>query len=114
MTNSQINWITVCNLADITPGTGVCALVNNEHVAVFRPFATNEIFAISNIDPFAYASVLSRGIIGKNDVDLYVASPLKKQKFRLTDGCCLDNPKISVKNYVVKIDDKNNVQIRVD
>ncbi|NGE24253.1 nitrite reductase small subunit, partial [Klebsiella pneumoniae] len=44
-------WITVCQVSDITPGTGVCALVKGEQVALFRPYPDERIFALSNIDP---------------------------------------------------------------
>ena len=30
------NWIAVCNLDDIVPNTGVCALLNERQVAVFH------------------------------------------------------------------------------
>ncbi|MDN5971077.1 MAG: nitrite reductase (NAD(P)H) small subunit, partial [Enterobacterales bacterium] len=53
-------WINVCPLNDILPGTGVCALVGTHQVAVFRPYQDEQVFAISNIDPFAGSSVLSR------------------------------------------------------
>jgi hypothetical protein len=43
-------------------------------------------------DPFFAANVLSRGIVGEHDGELWVASPLKKQRFRLRDGHCLENP----------------------
>ena len=43
-------WINVCPLNDILPGTGVCALVGSHQVAVFRPYQDEQVFAISNID----------------------------------------------------------------
>ena len=107
-------WITVCKLEDILPETGVCALVGKEHVAIFRPYNSDELYAISNIDPFANASVLSRGIIGEHENELWVASPLKKQRFRLKDGYCLEDEHYSVAHYVVKIDDNGFVQINSD
>ena len=107
-------WITVCKLEDILPETGVCALVGKEHVAIFRPYNSDELYAISNIDPFANASVLSRGIIGEHENELWVASPLKKQRFRLKDGYCLEDEYYSVAHYVVKIDDKGFVQVKSD
>lgn len=70
-------WTTVCKLDDILPGTGVCALVEQQQIAVFRPRNDEQVYAISNIDPFAQASVLSRGIVGEHQDDLWVASPLK-------------------------------------
>lgn len=107
-------WITVCKLEDILPETGVCALVGKEHVAIFRPYNNDELYAISNIDPFANASVLSRGIIGEHENELWVASPLKKQRFCLKDGYCLEDEHYSVAHYVVKIDDNGFVQVKSD
>ncbi|WP_392566148.1 nitrite reductase small subunit NirD [Utexia brackfieldae] len=103
-------WITICQIDDILPATGVCALVNEEHVAIFRPSSDKQVYAISNIDPFAQASVLCRGLIAEHQGDLWVASPLKKQRFRLKDGHCLEDPQFSVKFYAVRIE---NDQIQV-
>mgnify|MGYP005694484127 FL=1 len=47
----------VCSIEDITPGTGVCALVSGEQVAIFRPSHAEEVMAISNTDPF-YLSLI--------------------------------------------------------
>ncbi|KFD17017.1 nitrite reductase [NAD(P)H] small subunit [Tatumella ptyseos ATCC 33301] len=96
-------WITVCNVNDILPGTGVCALVENHQVALFRPRDDVQIYAISNIDPFFQASVLSRGIIAEHQGDLWVASPLKKQHFRLRDGLCMEDNRYSVPGYAVRV-----------
>lgn len=96
-------WTPVCDLEQILPATGVCALVNNQQIAIFRPRHNDELFAISNIDPFAQASVLSRGIIAEHDHTLWVASPLKKQRFRLSDGYCMEDPARSVPAWPVRV-----------
>ena len=44
------------------------------------------VFAVSNIDPYSGAAVISRGIVGEVDGEPTVASPLLKQRFSLTDG----------------------------
>jgi len=98
-------WITVCPVADILPGTGVCALIGEQQGAVFRPHADEQVFAISNIDPFAQASVLSRGLIAEHQGELWVASPLKKQHFRLTDGFCMEDDQHSIPAYDVRVRD---------
>jgi nitrite reductase (NADH) small subunit len=98
-------WITVCPIADILPGTGVCALIGNQHVAVFRPYDDEQVFAISNIDPFAQASVLSRGLIAEHQGELWVASPLKKQHFRLHDGHCMEDAERSVAHFTSRVVD---------
>lgn len=62
-------------------------------------------FAISNIDPFAQASVLSRGLIAEHQGELWVASPLKKQRFRLYDGHCLEDDSRSVASFTSRVVD---------
>jgi nitrite reductase (NADH) small subunit len=96
-------WLTLCSVEDILPGCGVCALAGEEQVALFRPYADEQIFALSNIDPFAQASVLSRGLIGEHQGELWVASPLKKQHFRLTDGFCMEDDQHSIPAYDVRV-----------
>ncbi|MGO4745535.1 nitrite reductase small subunit NirD [Serratia quinivorans] len=98
-------WTTLCPLTDILPGTGVCALIGDQQVAIFRPYADEQVFAISNIDPFAQASVLSRGLIAEHQGELWVASPLKKQHFRLHDGYCLEDDSRSVAHFTSRVVD---------
>lgn len=74
-------WKTVCPVDDILPGTGVCALIADRQIALFRPYSDEQIFALSNIDPFFAASVLSRGLIAEHQGELWVASPLKNSVF---------------------------------
>ncbi|EOC1348003.1 nitrite reductase small subunit NirD [Cronobacter turicensis] len=98
-------WNTICSLDEIIPATGVCALVGKNQVAIFRPRANDEVYAISNIDPFFEASVLSRGIIAEHQGDLWVASPLKKQRFRLRDGLCMEDESRSVAHFEARVKD---------
>ena len=104
-------WNTVCQLVDIVPATGVCALLNNQQIAIFRPRADEQVYAISNIDPFFEASVLSRGIIAEHDGELWVASPLKKQRFRLRDGLCMEDADHSVARFDARVKD-GEIQIK--
>lgn len=45
-------WKNICKIDDILPETGVCALLGEKQVAIFRPYHSDQVFAISNIDPF--------------------------------------------------------------
>jgi nitrite reductase (NADH) small subunit len=92
----------VCAADDILPNTGVCALVQGRHVAVFR-VGEDQFFAIDNIDPKNGASVLSRGLIGNLGEQVVVASPLYKHHFVLATGVCLENPDWSVRAYAVSV-----------
>jgi len=100
-------WLTLCSVDQILPGCGVCALADDQQIALFRPYADEQIFALSNIDPFAQASVLSRGIIAEHQGELWVASPLKKQHFRLIDGLCMEDEAYSISAYDVRVRDGN-------
>ena len=99
------HWSAVCALDDIVPNTGVCALLNGQHVAVFRvEDGAPRVFAIDNYDPNSQASVLSRGIVGSIGERIVVASPIYKQHFDLQTGACLEAPEHSVGTYPVRID----------
>ena len=104
-------WKDICKIDDILPETGVCALLGDEQVAIFRPYHSDQVFAISNIDPFFESSVLSRGLIAEHQGELWVASPLKKQRFRLSDGLCMEDEQFSVKHYEARVKD-GVVQLR--
>jgi len=96
-------WVAVCQLDDIVPNTGVCALVGGRQVAVFR-LDDDSVYAIDNHDPYSRANVLSRGIVGDLKSELVVASPVYKQHFSLTSGKCLEDPGVRVPVYPVRLD----------
>ena len=98
------HFIDVCALDDIHLDTGVCALVKDQQVAIFRPAATEQVFAINNYDPIGKANVLSRGLISEVKGNLTVASPLYKQHFSLDTGSCLEDESIRITTYATKIE----------
>ncbi|MGQ0777671.1 MAG: nitrite reductase small subunit NirD [Pseudonocardiales bacterium] len=100
----QVQWTTVCSYDDLIPERGVAALVDGRPVAVFRTH-DGALHALSNIDPFSGASVLSRGIVGDRGGRATVASPIYKQAFELATGVCLDDPAVSVPTYAVRMVD---------
>lgn len=100
----------VCRLQDIEREGGVAALVAGEPVAVFRTYG-DEVYALSNLDPFSGASVLARGIVGTvtvggRAVD-FVASPMHKQRFDLSTGECLEDPTVAVAVHDIRLDGDN-------
>ncbi len=99
------SWKKVCQLSDISPNTGVCALVNGQQVAIFRQAKSDAVYAIGNFDPIGRANVLSRGLMAQLGDSITVASPLYKQHYRLTDGQCLEQDDIRVPVYQVRITD---------
>lgn len=103
----QRNWKPVCSVDDIVPNTGICALVEDRHVAIFHvEEAGEQVFAIDNVDPNVRASVLSRGLVGNLGDRIVVASPIYKHHFDLRSGECLEAPEHSVAAYAVKVEDR--------
>lgn len=100
-----MTWVDVCALDDLVPGTGACALVGGQQVALFRIGPPDAIYALANFDPFARANVLARGIVGDRGGVPKVASPLYKQSFDLRNGQCLDDPDVRVPAFQARVRD---------
>jgi nitrite reductase (NADH) small subunit len=100
---AEVVWVDVCALEDVLPGTGVAAMVGREQVALLRSRDGRVLYAISNFDPFSRAFVLARGIVGDRGGIPKVASPIYKQSFDLLTGRCLDDPKVCLPIYPVRL-----------
>lgn len=96
-------WTAVCALDDIVPNSGVCALIGEQQVAVFR-VDDDRVYALANHDPFSKANVLSRGIVGDIKGELVVASPVYKQHFSLATGLCIEDAAVQVAVFPARIE----------
>ncbi len=101
---SEQEWVEVCAKTDLPPNSGLCALINQQQVAIFYSKTLDEVFAIGNYDPIGKANVLSRGILGSLGDQTVVASPLYKEHYNLRTGECLESPEHSVPAYAVAIE----------
>jgi nitrite reductase (NADH) small subunit len=97
-------WEDVCALDDVLPGTGVCAMVAGQQVALVRTATPDALYAIGNFDPFSKAFVLSRGIVGDRGGVPKIASPIYKQSFDLRTGQCLDDAQVRIPTYDVRVE----------
>lgn len=103
--DERTEMVSVCRLERLIPGRGVAALLPDGHqVAIFRT-SDDGLYALSNVDPFSRAAVLSRGLIGDADGVPFVASPIFKQRFDLRTGGCLDDASVVIRTYPVEIVD---------
>jgi len=82
-------WVRICALGDLEVERGRAALLGDEQLALFLTHE-NRVFAVSNLDPYSGAHVISRGIVGTKQDAPTVASPMYKQVFDLRTGMCLD------------------------
>ena len=94
----------ICPYARLPLDRGVAAILDGEQVAVFRTEG-DELYAVSNLDPFSGAMVISRGIVGSRGDRPTVASPVYKQVFDLATGVCLDDPGVRLEVFDVRVHD---------
>lgn len=99
---ATLTWQDVCAFDDLVPDRGACALVDGRQVALFRVSPTDDLFALSNHDPFSGANVISRGIVGSKGDVAKVSSPMYKQSFDLRTGACLDDPAVSLPVHLIR------------
>ncbi len=96
-----MSWGSICELQDVLPNTGVCALLGGRQIAIFR--CGDSVFALDNHDPASDASVMSRGILGDVKGERVVASPLFKHHYSLSSGRCLEDSAYSVNVYPARV-----------
>ncbi len=99
------NWVDICRFDELIINDGICSLVGEQQIAIFRTNQHDEVYAIGNYDPIGKANVLSRGIVGDIKGELVVSSPLYKQHFSLRSGQCLEDDQVSVPSYLTKVSD---------
>lgn len=108
---SDSEWTAACAYDRLLPCRGVAVLLpGSAQVALFR-LDDGALHAVSNIDPFSGAAVMSRGIVGDRAGRACVQSPIKKQAFALDDGACLDDPAVSLPVYRTRVTPEGYVQI---
>ena len=111
--STQDNWITVCSEKDLVANSGVCALLNNQQIALFKIKSANDeqVYAVNNWDPIGKANVLYRGLLGSVADTKVIISPLYKQRYCLGSGQCLDDDAIKLMVYPVRIE-QGQVQLQ--
>lgn len=96
------SWKSVCQFDDLIDNVGVCVLVNDKQIAIFRLSDSRKLYAIDNLDPFSHANVLSRGMSGDLKGQPVVASPIYKQHFNLNTGQCLEDETVKIPVYPIR------------
>ena len=90
MTLAETNThVRVCALSDLEVERGRAALFGTVQIALFL-LADGSVRAVSNLDPYSGAHVMSRGIVGSRGEVPTLASPMHKQVFDLQTGECVE------------------------
>lgn len=109
---SPHRWVTLCQREDLVVGSGVAAWLETDsqawQVALFTlPTRADSddltLFAIDHHDPVSGANVIARGLLGDHAGEPLVISPLYKQRYRLSDGQCLDDDTLALKVWPVRL-----------
>ena len=80
-------------------------LCGRRQIALFRCGTGEQIYALSNFDPFSRTMVVSQGIVGDRHGEPIVSSKVYQQSFRLSDGLCLHDADVSLTTFPVRIID---------
>ena len=96
-------WVPACPVGRLVPGRGVAVLLPRGAQAALFLLPTGMIYAVDNLDPYAGAAVISRGLTGDRAGEPTVASPLLKQVFSLRTGAALDDPGVALPTYAVRV-----------
>ena len=96
-------WVPACDVHRLVPGRGVAVLLPGGAQAALFLLPNGMIYAIDNLDPYAGAAVLSRGLTGDRGGEPTVASPLLKQVFSLRTGAALDDEATTLPTYAVRV-----------
>lgn len=98
-------WVSACPVDLLVPGRGVAVLLPGGAQAALFLLPNGMIYAVDNLDPYAGATVISRGLTGDRRGEPTVASPLLKQVFSLRTGAALDDPEVLLPTYAVRVQD---------
>lgn len=96
--------VLLCQQQDLVPFSGVAARFGQHVIALFYlPGQAVELYGVSHIDPASGAPVIGHGLIGESSGEFYIASPLHKQQYRLSDGQCLSDSTLTLDVFAVQL-----------
>lgn len=106
MKTIEKQWEDICNNEDVLPNIGVCALFEDQQVAIFKIIddsGNEQLFAINNYCPFSKSNTISRGLIGSLQGKTVIASPIYKQHYDLNTGECIEDNEVILNTYSVRL-----------
>ncbi|MGP9801239.1 nitrite reductase small subunit NirD [Rheinheimera sp. NSM] len=96
--------VLLCQQQDLVPFSGVAARFAEHAIALFYlPGQDVELYGVSHIDPATGAPVIAHGLIGESGGEFYIAAPLHKQQYRLSDGQCLSDSELKLQVFAVQL-----------
>ncbi|MEO0528048.1 MAG: nitrite reductase small subunit NirD [Bacteroidota bacterium] len=98
-------WFKAAEISKFPKNGGACIKYKDKQIAVFNFTRKGRWYACQNLCPHKMEMVLSRGIIGEEELEPKVACPLHKNTFSLKTGENLNGDLDAIATYPVKIVD---------
>lgn len=98
-------WFKAAPAAKFPQNGGACVKYGGRQIAVFNFTREGSWYACQNLCPHKMEMVLSRGIIGEEQLEPKVACPLHKNTFSLKTGRHLNGDLAGIATYPVKVED---------
>lgn len=99
------HWFKAAPAAKFPQNGGACVKYGDRQIAVFNFTREGSWYACQNLCPHKMEMVLSRGIIGEEQMEPKVACPLHKNTFSLKTGKHLNGDLDGIATYPVKVED---------
>lgn len=98
-------WFKAASVSKFPKNGGACIKYKNLQIAIFNFTREGNWYACQNLCPHKMEMVLSRGMIGEENMEAKVACPLHKNNFSLKTGKHLNGDLNSIATYPIKIED---------
>tara|TARA_R110002051_G_scaffold115026_1_gene188024 strand:- start:18544 stop:18924 length:381 start_codon:yes stop_codon:yes gene_type:complete len=98
-------WFKAAPTSKFPKNGGACIKYKDKQIAVFNFTREGTWYACQNLCPHKMEMVLSRGMIGEENMEPKVACPLHKNTFSLKTGENLNGSLDAIATYPVKIED---------
>lgn len=98
-------WFKVAPATKFPKNGGACIKYKDKQIAVFNFTREGTWYACQNLCPHKMEMVLSRGMIGEENLEPKVACPLHKNTFSLKTGQNLNGDLDAIATYPVKIEE---------
>ncbi len=98
-------WFKAAPAAKFPKNGGACVKYRGRQIAVFNFTREGSWYACQNLCPHKMEMVLSRGLIGEEQLEPKVACPLHKNTFSLKTGRHLNGDLDGIATFPVKVED---------
>ncbi|QCX01716.1 nitrite reductase small subunit NirD [Aggregatimonas sangjinii] len=97
-------WFKTAAVSKFPKNGGACIKYKDKQIAVFNFTREGSWYACQNLCPHKMEMVLSRGMIGDENMEAKVACPLHKSNFSLRTGKHLNGDLEAIATYPVKVE----------